>query len=119
MSIVTSSQDISTRKADMLVVILHSLTIEESALDAGKMCKDVGLGPVTLRIAASGGAHYGDCPPYEAHQLGGVNCVRGWAEGGMGTGRNWLQSTAEVEWQALDNVHGNEFTPIYKVLCGH
>ena len=41
----------------------------------------------TLEVAAKGGNIIGDLPPYEAFQIGGANSVRGYPEGGVGTGR--------------------------------
>ena len=38
----------------------------------------------------------GDMPPYEAFPIGGTNSVRGYSEGGTGTGRNYVAGTAEL-----------------------
>ena len=38
----------------------------------------------------------GDMPPYEAFPIGGTNSVRGYSEGGAGTGRNFVSGTAEL-----------------------
>ena len=75
-------------------------------LCAGKACKEFPVGPAVLRVTAAVGAHVGDCPPCESHVLGGVNCVRGYTEGGLGAARHWVQATAESEWPIMDNVHG-------------
>lgn len=40
----------------------------------------------------------GDMPPYEAFALGGTNSVRGYAEGAVGSARNFVTGTAEVRW---------------------
>jgi outer membrane protein insertion porin family len=45
------------------------------------------MGPVGLNLRAKGGAIYGDLPPYEAFPIGGTNSVRGYGEGGVGSGR--------------------------------
>jgi outer membrane protein insertion porin family len=62
----------------------------------------------TARLTAAGGVQLGDLPPYDAHILGGVNCVRGYDEGAMGTARHWLQLGAELEspqfWQRFSSV---------------
>ena len=50
------------------------------------------------RSAAAGGAIIGDLPPYEAFPIGGTNSVRGYSEGGVGTGRHYAVGTAEVHW---------------------
>jgi hypothetical protein len=56
------------------------------------------LTPVGLvRLSGSGGVQLGDLPAYDAHPLGGVNCVRGYAEGALGTARNWGVVNAELE----------------------
>ena len=51
----------------------------------------------TARLTAAAGVQLGDLPPYDAHVLGGVNCVRGYDEGAMGTARHWAQMGAELE----------------------
>ena len=38
----------------------------------------------------------GDLPPYEAFPIGGTNSVRGYSEGGVGTGRNYAVGTLEM-----------------------
>lgn len=44
----------------------------------------------------AGGMIIGDMPPYEAFPIGGTNSVRGYSEGGAGTGRNYIAGTAEL-----------------------
>ena len=51
----------------------------------------------TARLTASGGVQLGDLPPYDAHPLGGVNCVRGYDEGALGTARHWAMLSGEAE----------------------
>ena len=46
----------------------------------------------------TGGAIIGDLPPYEAFPIGGTNSVRGYSEGGVGTGRRYAVGTAELHW---------------------
>lgn len=41
---------------------------------------------------------FGDLPPYEAFPIGGTNSVRGYSEGGIGSGRNYVAGTAEMHW---------------------
>ena len=50
----------------------------------------------TLEVAAKGGNIIGDLPPYEAFQIGGANSVRGYPEGGVGTGRKFIVGSAEL-----------------------
>lgn len=56
----------------------------------------VSLGPVTLSLRGRAGTVYGDLPPYEAFPLGGTNSVRGYAEGGVGSGRHFVEGTSEL-----------------------
>lgn len=45
---------------------------------------------------AAGGMILGDLPPTEAFPLGGTNSVRGYAEGAVGSARNFVTSHAEL-----------------------
>ena len=45
-----------------------------------------------------GGVILGDLPPYEAFPIGGTNSVRGYSEGGVGSGRNYVAGTAALQW---------------------
>lgn len=47
-------------------------------------------------LCTAGGAIFGDLPPYEAFPIGGTNSVRGYSEGGVGTGRNYAVASAEL-----------------------
>ena len=49
-----------------------------------------------FQCAAAAGAILGDLPPYEAFPIGGTNSVRGYSEGGVGSGRNYVAGTAEM-----------------------
>lgn len=44
------------------------------------------------------GTMLGDVPPYEAYTLGGSNSVRGFYGGGLGSGRSFVQTTAEYRF---------------------
>lgn len=46
----------------------------------------------------TGGVILGDLPPYEAFPIGGTNSVRGYSEGGVGSGRNYVTGTAGLHW---------------------
>ena len=48
-----------------------------------------------LTVAAKGGNVIGDLPPYEAFSIGGASSVRGYPEGGVGTGRKFIVGSAE------------------------
>ncbi len=51
----------------------------------------------------------GDLPPYEAFSLGGSNSVRGYDEGDIGSGRSFLQGTAEYRFPLFSVVGGALF----------
>jgi len=55
-------------------------------------------GPQTIAINLQGGTVLGDLPPYEAFAIGGSNSVRGYAEGDVGSGRSFLQLSAEYRF---------------------
>ena len=55
-------------------------------------------GPQALAFNIQGGTILGDLPPYEAFSLGGVNSVRGYDEGDLGSGRSYVQATAEYRF---------------------
>jgi len=50
----------------------------------------------TFHLRLQGGACLGDLPPYEALCIGGTNSVRGYVEGGVGSGRYAAEATTEV-----------------------
>ncbi|MEM8504888.1 MAG: BamA/TamA family outer membrane protein [Cyanobacteria bacterium P01_D01_bin.1] len=55
-------------------------------------------GPRTLVLNAQAGTILGDAPPYESFSLGGANSVRGYERGEVGTGRSFVQATAEYRF---------------------
>lgn len=69
----------------------------------------ISLGPLNLTLRGKTGSVYGDLPPYEAFPLGGTNSVRGYAEGGVGSGRHFVEGTAELRWLLAKPVHGTLF----------
>jgi outer membrane protein insertion porin family len=48
-------------------------------------------------------------PPYEAFSLGGPNSVRGFEDGGLGSGRSFLQATAEYRFPIVSILGGTIF----------
>ncbi|WP_225886965.1 BamA/TamA family outer membrane protein [Nodosilinea nodulosa] len=58
-------------------------------------------GPRTLVLNVQGGASLGEVPPYEAFSLGGANSVRGYRTGALGSGRSFVQATAEYRFPAF------------------
>jgi outer membrane protein insertion porin family len=55
-------------------------------------------GSQSLLFNVQGGTILGDVPPYEAFALGGTGSVRGYEEGAVGSGRSYLQATAEYRF---------------------
>ncbi len=66
-------------------------------------------GPQTIAMNFQAGTVVGDLPPYEAFTLGGVNSVRGWGEGELGTGRSFIQGTLEYRFPIISIVGGALF----------
>ena len=61
-------------------------------------------------VAAKGGNVIGDLPPYDAFSIGGANSVRGYPEGGVGTGRKFIVGSAELSVPlATDTLNGYAF----------
>ncbi len=73
-------------------------------------------GPQTLAFNAQAGTIIGDAPPYEAFTLGGTNSVRGYDEGALGTGRSFLQGTAEYRFPLFSIVGGALFVDAATLL---
>ncbi len=65
--------------------------------------------PQTLAFNIQAGTVLGDLPPYEAFSIGGANSVRGYEEGNVGSGRSYLQLTAEYRFPILSFVGGTLF----------
>jgi len=63
-------------------------------------------GPQALAFNVQGGTIIGDLPPYEAFALGGVNSVRGYDEGDLGSGRSYFQATAEYRFPLFSFLGG-------------
>ncbi|MEM9136277.1 MAG: BamA/TamA family outer membrane protein, partial [Cyanobacteria bacterium P01_F01_bin.42] len=63
-------------------------------------------GPQTFAFNVQGGTIIGDLPPYEAFTLGGSNSVRGFRDGNVGSGRSFLQATAEYRFPLLKFLGG-------------
>jgi outer membrane protein insertion porin family len=62
-----------------------------------------------LAFNLQGGTVMGDLPPYSAYTLGGVNSVRGYGQGSIGTGRSYAQATAEYRFPIFSIVGGTLF----------
>jgi outer membrane protein insertion porin family len=68
-----------------------------------------GSGKQVLAFNGRLGTLLGDFPPYEAYTLGGSNSVRGFFEGGLGTGRSFFIGTTELRFPVFDPVGGVAF----------
>ncbi len=66
-------------------------------------------GPQTLAFNLQAGTILGDLPPYEAFALGGTDSVRGYDEGYLGSGRSFVQGTAEYRFPLFSIVGGALF----------
>lgn len=64
----------------------------------------------TLAFNLQGGAILGDVPTYEAFTLGGSNSVRGYEEGGLSSGRTYLQASMEYRFPIFSVITGVLFT---------
>ncbi len=61
-------------------------------------------GAQALLFNVQGGTILGDLPPYEAFSLGGTTSVRGYEDGGLGSGRSYVQATAEYRFPLISIV---------------
>ena len=66
-------------------------------------------GPETLAFNVQAGTVLGDLPPYEAFSLGGSNSVRGYDEGALGSGRSYIQASAEYRFPVFSIISGALF----------
>jgi len=66
-------------------------------------------GPQAFAFNIQAGTVLGDLPPYEAFSLGGSNSVRGYDEGDIGSGRSFIQGTAEYRFPLFAIVGGALF----------
>lgn len=58
------------------------------------------------------GTVIGDLPPYEAFSIGGTNSVRGYDDGQVGSGRSFVQATAEYRFPIFSVVGGTLFVDV-------
>jgi outer membrane protein insertion porin family len=66
-------------------------------------------GSQALVFNVQGGTILGDLPPYEAFSLGGTSSVRGYEDGDVGSGRSYVQATAEYRFPLISIVGGEIF----------
>ncbi len=65
--------------------------------------------PQAFAFNLQGGTVLGDLPPYEAFSLGGSNSVRGYEEGAVGSGKSFLQASAEYRFPVFSIISGALF----------
>ncbi len=58
----------------------------------------------------------GDLPPYEAFPIGGTASVRGYSEGGVGSGRNYVAGTAELHFPLMAPVEVSKWDEMQALL---
>ncbi len=66
-------------------------------------------GAQALVFNIQGGTILGDLPPYEAFSLGGTSSVRGYEDGDVGSGRSYVQATAEYRFPIVWILGGEVF----------
>ncbi|NJO75263.1 MAG: BamA/TamA family outer membrane protein [Leptolyngbyaceae cyanobacterium RM1_406_9] len=69
-------------------------------------------GPETLALNLQAGTILGDLPPYEAFSLGGTDSVRGYDSGELGSGRSFIQATAEYRFPLFAIIGGALFVDV-------
>ncbi|HBL12293.1 MAG TPA: hypothetical protein DD379_12970, partial [Cyanobacteria bacterium UBA11162] len=63
----------------------------------------------TFVFNLQGGTVIGELPPYEAFSLGGGSSVRGYQSGDVGSGRSFVQATAEYRFPVFSWLGGTLF----------
>jgi outer membrane protein insertion porin family len=66
--------------------------------------------PEVFAFNVQGGTILGELPPYEAFDLGGMNSVRGYAGGDVGSGRSYILASAEYRFPIFSTLGGVLFT---------
>ncbi|MBE9212498.1 BamA/TamA family outer membrane protein [Plectonema cf. radiosum LEGE 06105] len=69
-------------------------------------------GPETLAFNFQAGTILGDLPPYEAFSLGGSNSVRGYDEGGLSSGRSYVEASVEYRFPLFSVLSGALFVDV-------
>ena len=69
-------------------------------------------GPETLAFNFQAGTVLGDLPPYEAFSLGGSNSVRGYDEGGLSSGRSYVEASVEYRFPLFSVLSGALFVDV-------
>ncbi len=69
-------------------------------------------GAETLAFNVQAGTILGDLPPYEAFSLGGSNSVRGYDEGGLSSGRSYVEASVEYRFPLFSVLSGALFVDV-------
>ncbi len=65
-----------------------------------------GDGPEVVAVNLQGGTNIGDLPPYRAFNLGGLDSVRGYESGDVGSGRSYILASTEYRFPILSSPFG-------------
>ncbi|KAK9665708.1 hypothetical protein RND81_14G130100 [Saponaria officinalis] len=71
--------------------------------------KRVEVGPANILLSLSGGHVVGKFSPHEAFGIGGINSVRGYEEGAVGSGRSYVVGCGEISFPLFGPVDGAVF----------
>ncbi|MEO1373082.1 MAG: BamA/TamA family outer membrane protein [Cyanobacteria bacterium J06635_10] len=69
-------------------------------------------GAETLAFNFQAGTILGDLPPYEAFSLGGSNSVRGYDDGGLSSGRSFVEASVEYRFPLFSVLSGALFVDV-------
>lgn len=99
--------------AELVASMEQALPLQRDWLNFNRFAlraeKTVPLGPLRAWVRGKGGMIVGDLPPYEAFPIGGTNSVRGYAEGAVGSGRNFVAGSAELRLPLVSPVEATLF----------
>ncbi|BDA46032.1 Outer envelope protein 80, chloroplastic [Coccomyxa sp. Obi] len=100
--------------AHLVASMEQALPLQSDWLNFNRFCLRAERGMqiykgLRAHLSAKGGVILGDLPPYEAFPIGGTNSVRGYSEGGVGSGRNYVTGTAGLHWPIFGPVDGALF----------
>ncbi|XP_068651100.1 outer envelope protein 39, chloroplastic [Aristolochia californica] len=71
--------------------------------------KGIKVGPAFVLASLTGGSIVGDMAPYQAFAIGGLNSVRGYGEGAVGSGRSCLVVNSELTVPMAKSLEGAFF----------
>lgn len=71
--------------------------------------KGLKLGPAFLLTSLAGGSIVGDIAPYQAFAIGGVDSVRGYGQGAVGSGRSYVVGNSELIFPLRQMLEGTIF----------